>query len=59
MCGRFVQIIDIELFVKRFGVKHPNEISTQFNFNVATDIFVYLINNDKSSVFKLFIKKMI
>lgn len=23
MCGRFVQIIDIELFVKRFGVKDP------------------------------------
>lgn len=27
MCGRFVQIIDIGLFVKRFGVKHPDEIS--------------------------------
>lgn len=47
MCGRFVQIIDIELFVKRFGVKHPNVISIQSNFNVAPGNFVYVITNQK------------
>ena len=47
MCGRFVQIIDIELFVKRFGVKHPSEISIQSNFNVSPGNSVYVITNQK------------
>lgn len=47
MCGRFVQIIDIELFVKRFGVKKPQQITVQDNFNVAPGDNAYVITNDK------------
>lgn len=47
MCGRFVQIIDIELFVKRFGVKHPQKISIESSFNVAPGDKAYVITNDK------------
>lgn len=36
MCGRFVQVIDIELFVKRFGVGSAPEVNLDSNFNVAT-----------------------
>ena len=35
MCGRFVQIVDIELFVKRFGVKRPDVVPIQSSYNVA------------------------
>lgn len=47
MCGRFVQIVDIELFLKRFGVKKPVDISVQSNFNVAPGDLAYVITNDK------------
>jgi putative SOS response-associated peptidase YedK len=47
MCGRFVQIIDIELFVKRFGVEKPKEISITSSFNVAPGDLAYVITNDK------------
>jgi hypothetical protein len=35
MCGRFVQIIDIELFIKRFGVKKPGEIKAKDNYKTS------------------------
>ena len=54
MCGRFVQIIDIELFIKRFGVKHPGEITLQSNVNVAPGDLAYVITNDKSSELQAF-----
>ena len=47
MCGRFVQIIDIELFVKRFGVKAPSEITVRDNFNVSPGDMAYVITNEK------------
>ncbi len=47
MCGRFVQIIDIELFVKRFGVNAPSQITVSDNFNVSPGDMVYVITNDK------------
>lgn len=47
MCGRFVQIIDIELFVKRFGVERPKEITLTSSFNVAPGDLAYVITNDK------------
>jgi putative SOS response-associated peptidase YedK len=47
MCGRFVQIIDIELFVKRFGVVKPDKITISSSFNVAPGDLAYVITNDK------------
>lgn len=47
MCGRFVQVIDIELFVKRFGVSSAPEINLDSNFNVAAGDLAYVITNDK------------
>ncbi len=54
MCGRFVQVIDIELFVKRFGVNFPIEINVESNFNVALGDLAYVITNDKSSELQAF-----
>ncbi|MBV5313165.1 MAG: SOS response-associated peptidase [Prolixibacteraceae bacterium] len=54
MCGRFVQIIDIELFVKRFGVKHPQGLILDSNYNVAPGDFAYVISNDKSTEIQAF-----
>jgi putative SOS response-associated peptidase YedK len=54
MCGRFVQIIDIELFVKRFGVKKPAEITVHDNFNVAPGDLAYIITNDKPDELQAF-----
>lgn len=54
MCGRFVQIIDIEPLVKRFGVKLPEQISVQSNFNVAPGDFAYVITNDKPDELQAF-----
>ena len=47
MCGRFVQVIDIELFVKRFGVDKPSEITVGDNYNVSPGDMAYVITNDK------------
>jgi putative SOS response-associated peptidase YedK len=47
MCGRFVQIIDIELFVKRFGVVKPDKINITSSFNVAPGDLAYVITNEK------------
>lgn len=46
MCGRFVQVIDIELFVKRFGIVKPvNPLGS--NYNVAPGDLAYVITNEK------------
>jgi len=47
MCGRFVQIIDIELFVKRFGIVKPDQINITSSFNVASGDLAYVITNEK------------
>ena len=47
MCGRFVQIIDIELFVKRFGVKRPKDTVLSTSFNVAPGDFAYVIASNR------------
>jgi putative SOS response-associated peptidase YedK len=54
MCGRFVQIIDIEVFVKRFGVKEPKEITLESNFNIAPGDLAYVITNDKPDELQTF-----
>ena len=54
MCGRFVQIIDLELFIKRFGVKEPAEISIQSNFNVAPGDYAYVITDNKPDELQAF-----
>lgn len=54
MCGRFVQVIDIELFIKRFGVKNPGEIKAKDNYNIAPGDHVYVITNDKPDELQLF-----
>jgi len=54
MCGRFVQIINIELFVKRFGVKNPNEIVVQSNFNVSPGDYAYVLTSDKPDELQAF-----
>jgi len=46
MCGRFVQVIDIELFVKRFGVLKPT-INLESNYNVAPGDRSYVITSEK------------
>ncbi len=47
MCGRFVQIIDIELFVKRFGVEYPHNLKVTTSFNVALGDQALVITSDK------------
>lgn len=54
MCGRFVQIIDIDLFLTRFGVKKPVNISVQSNFNVAPGDMAYVITNDQPDELQAF-----
>ncbi|WP_372776037.1 SOS response-associated peptidase [Mangrovibacterium sp.] len=54
MCGRFVQVIDIELFVTRFGVKRPGHITVQDNYNVAPGDLAYVITNDKPDELQAF-----
>lgn len=54
MCGRFVQIIDIELFVKRFGIKTPSKITVRNNFNVSPGDMAYVITNDKPDELQAF-----
>ncbi len=54
MCGRFVQIIDIELFVKRFGVARPTEITVRDNYNVAPGDLAYVITSDKPDELQAF-----
>jgi putative SOS response-associated peptidase YedK len=54
MCGRFVQIIDIELFVKRFGTKKPSVITVKDNFNVSPGDRAYVITNDKPDELQAF-----
>jgi len=54
MCGRFVQIIDIDLFIKRFGVNRPNDRSIESNYNVAPGDLAYVITNDKPNELQTF-----
>ncbi len=54
MCGRFVQVIDIELFVKRFGVKAPSQITVKDNFNVSPGDYAYVITNNKPDELQAF-----
>jgi len=54
MCGRFVQVIDIEVFVKRFGVKRPENIGMRSSYNVAPGDLACVITNDKPEELQLF-----
>ena len=54
MCGRFVQIIDIDLFIKRFGVNRPNDRIIESNYNVAPGDLAYVITNDKPNELQTF-----
>jgi putative SOS response-associated peptidase YedK len=54
MCGRFVQIVDIDLFVNRFGVKQIEDHVLNSNYNVAPGDLAYVITNDKSSEIQAF-----
>lgn len=54
MCGRFVQVIDIDLFVKRFGVSSAPEINLDSNFNVAVGDLAYVLTNDKPTDLQAF-----
>lgn len=46
MCGRFVQIIDIDLFMKRFGLNRPADRILESNYNVAPGDLAYVITHD-------------
>ena len=48
-----MQVVDIELFIKRFGVKDPGSIKASDNFNVAPGDMVYVITNDKPDELQL------
>lgn len=54
MCGRFVQIIDIDLFVTRFGINRPNDRIIESNYNVAPGDLAYVITNDKPNELQAF-----
>ena len=54
MCGRFVQIVDIDLFIKRFGVNRPAGQSLNSNFNVAPGDLAYVVTNDKPTELQTF-----
>lgn len=54
MCGRFVQIIDIDVFIKRFGVSQPAGNVLSSNYNVAPGDLAYVITNDKPNELQAF-----
>ncbi len=54
MCGRFVQIIDIDLFIKRFGVNRPTDQTVETSYNVAPGDLAYVITNDKPNELQAF-----
>ena len=54
MCGRFVQIANVDKLVKRFGVKRPEQHSLPSNFNVAAGDLAYVITNDKPDELQTF-----
>lgn len=54
MCGRFVQIIDIDLFIKRFGVNRPVDRIIESNYNVAPGDLAYVITSDKPNELQSF-----
>jgi putative SOS response-associated peptidase YedK len=54
MCGRFVQVIDIELFIKRFGIIRPKEKLIASNYNVAPGDYAYVITNDRPNELQSF-----
>jgi putative SOS response-associated peptidase YedK len=54
MCGRFVQIIDIDLFVKRFGVNRPKDSLIESSYNVAPGDLAYVVTNDKPNELQAF-----
>jgi putative SOS response-associated peptidase YedK len=54
MCGRFVQVIDVEMFIKRFGVKDPGGLRPENNYNVSAGDQAYVITNDKPDELQLF-----
>ncbi len=49
MCGRFVQIvdIDIDIFIKRFGVARPKDPVIGSSYNVAPGDLAYVITDNK------------
>jgi putative SOS response-associated peptidase YedK len=55
MCGRFVQIIDIEVFIKRFGVNRPAGSFIESNYNVAPGDQAYVITGDKPNELQSFL----
>lgn len=54
MCGRFVQIIDIDVFIKRFGVNKPKDQLIDSNYNVAAGDLAYVITNNKPDELQAF-----
>lgn len=54
MCGRFVQVIDVEMFIKRFGVKDPGGLRLENNYNVSAGDVAYVITNKNPDELQLF-----
>jgi putative SOS response-associated peptidase YedK len=54
MCGRFVQVIDIAFFVKRFGVKQPEGMTLSSSANISTGDLAYIITHDKPQELQAF-----
>lgn len=54
MCGRFVQIVEIDPLVKRFGVKRPQRVTVPTSFNVAPGDLAYVITNEKPDELQAF-----
>lgn len=54
MCGRFVQIVEIDSLVKRFGVKRPERVTVPTSFNVAPGDLAYVITNEKPDELQAF-----
>jgi putative SOS response-associated peptidase YedK len=54
MCGRFVQIVDIDLFIKRFGVNVPKNQIIGSSYNVAPGDLAYVITSEKPTELQTF-----
>lgn len=54
MCGRFVQEVDIDVFIKRFGVSGPAGNILSSNYNVAPGDLAYVITNNKPDELQTF-----
>lgn len=47
MCGRFVQVINIEAIEQQFAIKNGSSLQAEENYNVSPGDYAYVISSDR------------